>query len=261
MPLRYPKHERQWNWNKEFIPSFNIILLGTSHILGTKLRTGNTVINKGIYDLVKDNKFINRWLVTKCVKCYEGKQRGIIKADDRELALSLTGPGRARMHPLAEAQGWAGVVRVETGSNPAAGGSENGSLASSLRAPQWMLELPFQEWEHCGQRLLFTFIHVPPAVNGALSFIRSLSYSHSIYMGFLTPTAPCLQTEVSLFRIKSTWAAYFRSRHFSKGETRDILESLSLFHEQQATLSSGSTLVKYISKMSFALFQFPSPLP
>lgn len=181
---------------------------------------------------MKDNKFTNRWLVTKYVKCYEGKQQGTIKADDREHALSLTGPGRAMMHPFAEPQGWAGVVRVETGSNPTARGSENGSLASSLRAPQWMLELPFQGWEHCGQHLLFTFIHVPPVVNGALRFIRSLTYSHSIYMGFLIPTAPCLQTEVSLFRIKITWTAYFRSRRVSKKETTDILESLSLFHEQ-----------------------------
>lgn len=53
---------------------------------------------KGIYDLVRDSRFINRWIVTKCDKCYERKQQGGIKADYREHALSLTGPGRAGMH-------------------------------------------------------------------------------------------------------------------------------------------------------------------
>lgn len=35
---------------------------------------------KGSYDLVRDSKYINRRIVTKCDKCCEGKQQGGMKS-------------------------------------------------------------------------------------------------------------------------------------------------------------------------------------
>lgn len=95
-------------------------------------------------------------------------------------------------------------MRVETGSNPAAGDSESGSSEWSLRAPV-NVGVPFSGVLVGGNTAgstcfsLLCKFHLQSVESCQKSDLQSQKF-----MGFLTPKEPCLQTEVPLSHVKMT---------------------------------------------------------
>lgn len=56
----------------------------------------------------------------------------------------------------------------------------------------------------------FHFICISLVVNGALSSIRSLTYSHDIYLSFLTSKASCFWTEVIIVSCQNSQSYLFQ---------------------------------------------------